>query len=445
MRLRWRVSVWNAGVIASTLAVLTGATIYEERRQLVRAEVSNATALLEHLAHMPEFQADVETVASHLTLMRESLRASGGDMELVPATQELPAATDQVASRVTATRALSLREGAFRLRYLTNPDRLQSALRRSIAMHLLYGFVALTALLGGTEWILRRNLVAPLQSLSRQIEGMRDGRGWLRKERHTDEELASVARAVAELGPALERQVGEWIEAEWRSAVALAIRNIRGRLAVPKARDELEAARAGTQTHDGAVCDDGGENAIRAERERVVRALADEESATFGETPSSRPASASTKEVASAMEQNSPVIKTGAVRPPVSLREIAFGGGDLVFMVGVTATAAWAMNIGHQPPWGMAAGVVFGMSLAMLAQTALALAAAPVLGSIETMVPTMVAAMVGSTAVCLYHLIGWEPTAATALQLGAGFGIVVFCLVKAYGWSFRRSLGQRRG
>lgn len=422
MRLRWRVSLWNAGVIASTLAVLTGATIYEERRQLVRAEVSNATALLEHLAHMPEFQADVETVASHLALMRESLRAAGGDLDLVPAIQEAPPATGEGASQVTATRALSLREGAFRLRYLTNPDRLQSALRRSIAMHLLYGFVALTALLGGTEWILRKNLVVPLQLLSRQIEGMRDGRGWLRKERHTDEELASVAHAVAELGPALERQVSEWIEAERRSAVALAIRNIRGRLAVPKSRYELEAAT-----------------------ERVAWALADEERATFGETASSRPASASTKGVASSMEENSWANNEGVVRSRMSLREIAFGGGDLVFMVGVTATAAWAMNIGHQPQWGVAVGIVVGMSLAMLAQTALALAAAPVLGSIETMVPTMVAAMVGSTAVCLFHLIGWEPTAATALQLGAGFGIIVFCLVKAYGWSFRRSLGQRRG
>jgi hypothetical protein len=126
-------------------------------------------------------------------------------------------------------------------------------------------------------------------------------------------------------------------------------------------------------------------------------------------------------------------------------RTIAFGGGDLVFMVGVTAIAAWAMNLGHQPRWGMAVGIVVGMALAMLAQTTLALAAAPILGSIETMIPTMVAAMVGSTAVCLLHLAGREPTHATALQVGVGSGVVVFCLVRAYGWSFRRALAQRRG
>lgn len=145
------------------------------------------------------------------------------------------------------------------------------------------------------------------------------------------------------------------------------------------------------------------------------------------------------------MEQDSSIIIKGVGRPRMSLREIAFAGGDLVFMVGVTAIAAWAMNVGHQPQWGVAVGIVVGMSLAMLVQTTLALAAAPVLGSIETMVPTMVAAMAGSTAVCLLHLFGQEPTSAAAVQVGVGFGILVFCLIRAYAARFRRSLEQRRG
>ena len=281
--LRLRVSLWNAGVMALTLAALTGAAIYEERRQLVLTEAANGAALLEHLARMPQFQADVETVASQLELMRESLRASGSDIDLVPLVPQAPRAAEAETSSVNATRTLPLREGAFRLRYLTNPDRLQRTLRRSIAMHLLYGFVALTALLGGTEWILRKNLVVPLRSLSRQIEGMRDGRGWLRKERQTDEELAGVARAVAELGPALEQQVHEWIEAERRSAVALAIRNIRGRLAEPETCVAPEAVMAGTQAPDGLARAGRGEDALLTERGRVATALADEERATFGQ------------------------------------------------------------------------------------------------------------------------------------------------------------------
>ncbi|MBP9947666.1 MAG: hypothetical protein KBH14_14775 [Vicinamibacteria bacterium] len=283
MSLRLRVSLWNAGVMALTLAALTGAAIYEERRQLVLTEAANGAALLEHLARMPQFQADVETVASQLDLMRESLRASGSDIDLVPIVPQAPRVAEAETSSVNATRTLSLREGAFRLRYLTNPDRLQKTLRRSIEMHLLYGLVALAALLGGTEWILRRNLVLPLGALSRQIERMRDGRGWLPRERHTDEELAGVARAVAELGPALERQVHEWIEAERRSAVALAIRNIRGRLAEPETCVAPEAVMAGTQAPDGLARAGRGEDALLTERGRVATALADEEHATFGQ------------------------------------------------------------------------------------------------------------------------------------------------------------------
>lgn len=284
--LRLRVSLWNAGVMALTLAALTGAAIYEERRQLVLTEAANGAALLEHLARMPQFQADVETVASHLELMRESLQASGSDIDLVPLVPQTSRAAEAETSSVTATQTLSLREGAFRLRYLTNPDRLQKTLRRSIEMHLLYGLVALAALLGGTEWILRRNLVLPLGALSRQIERMRDGRGWLPRERHTDEELAGVARAVAELGPALERQVHEWIEAERRSAVALAIRRIRARLAGPAPHDALEAPVAETQTHDGLAQDARSHDALHVERDRIARALADEERITFREMPS---------------------------------------------------------------------------------------------------------------------------------------------------------------
>lgn len=284
--LRFRVSLWNAGVMALTLAALTGAAIYEERRQFVRTEATNGAALLEHLARMPQFQADVETLASQLELMRESLQASGSDIDLVPLVPQASRAAEAETRSVTATRTLSLREGAFRLRYLTNPDRLQKTLRRSIGMHLLYGLVALAALLGGTEWILRRSLVLPLGALSRQIERMRDGRGWLPRERHTDEELAGVARAVAELGPALERQVHEWIEAERRSAVALAIRRIRARLAGPAPHDALEAPVAETQTHDGLAQDARSHDALHAERDRIARALADEERITFREMPS---------------------------------------------------------------------------------------------------------------------------------------------------------------
>ncbi len=263
--LRLRVGGWNAAVMAGTLTALALATIHEERRQIVRTEVANAQALLQHLARMPEFQADAGTVGSHLELMRESLNASGDALVLAPRGEGSPPPTATRAGQVVATHSLSLRQGEFDLVYVSNGARLHTALRRSVAMHFLYGVAALAALIAGTEWILRANLVVPLRSLSRQLDHMRDGRGWLPHLQHTDEELAGVARAVGDLGPALERQVNEWIEAERRAAVALAIRSIRSRLCEP--RDHP----------DGDSCPDA-----RAERDRIARALLAEESAAFG-------------------------------------------------------------------------------------------------------------------------------------------------------------------
>ena len=259
--LRSRVSLWNAAVMAATLTVLTVVAIHEERGQIVRTETAHARALLDHLARMPEFQGDVGTVRSHLELMRESLRAFGDALALAPRAERILAPEDPGA-RLVATRSLSLRQGEFELRYVSDGDRIRRALRRSVAMHILYGLAALAALVAGTEWILRANLVVPLRSLSRQLDDMRDGRGWLTRLPHTDEELAGVARAVGDLGPALERQVNEWIEAERRAAVALSIGSIRARLRESEDHTSADAS-------------------VQAERRRYALALADEERAAF--------------------------------------------------------------------------------------------------------------------------------------------------------------------
>ncbi len=264
--LRLRVSLWNAVVVAGTLTALTVAAIHDEGRQIVRTEAVNAQALLDHLARMPEFQGDAATVRSHLELMRESLRASGDALALRMRVEGTAPPATARAGRLVATRSLSLRQGEFDLVYVSDGARLRLALRRSIAMHLLYGVAALAALIAGTEWILRANLVIPLRSLSRQLDHMRDGRGWLPRLPHTDKELAGVARAVGDLGPALERQVNEWIEAERRAAVALAIRSIRSRLCEPRGHPKGDASDLDAQ----------------AERDRIARALLAEEIAAFG-------------------------------------------------------------------------------------------------------------------------------------------------------------------
>lgn len=287
LSLRLRIRAWNAAVITLTVALLTSAEIYQGRQELLRTERAHVEALLAHLAHMPEFQRDAQTATARLALLRDSLHAAGGELELVPS-REGAAAGAANPGGVLATWRLSLREGSFDLRYRTDPGRPGSLTRRSILTHLLYGFLALAALVAGTEWILRRNLVVPLRSLSHQLDRMQGGGGWLAKAPPTDEELAGLARAVADLGPGLERQASEWIEAERRSAVALTVANIRSRLREPLER--ALALIADLRAREDVAGDGKPELlALLASLDRISRVPAAEEQPLLGRRAAPRP------------------------------------------------------------------------------------------------------------------------------------------------------------
>ena len=130
---------------------------------------------------------------------------------------------------------------------------------------------------------------------------------------------------------------------------------------------------------------------------------------------------------------------------PTRFHRIAFAVGDLAFLVFATAAAAWAMSLGHRPEADLLTGAVLGMLLAMAVQTVLALAVAPILGSIESMVPSMVAGMAGSMGVCGLHAAGHEPSPAAVLLTGAAVGAAFFLAFETYGWRCRRRLGHRGG
>jgi len=120
------------------------------------------------------------------------------------------------AGRWLARKPVSLAEGDFELRYGSDAARLASMTRRAIALHGLHGLLAIGALIAGTAVILQRGLLAPLRSIARQLDRMRDGGGWLARVPTTDAELTDLAGAVAGLGPGLESQAREWIAAEHR-------------------------------------------------------------------------------------------------------------------------------------------------------------------------------------------------------------------------------------
>lgn len=228
---------WTTGVFSLALAVFAAIGLVEQRRMVRDLEMSQAAALLGHLAGMPEFQNDRRVADARLALLQPSMRAAGGDVSLV----SLAAASGVEPRAGTLARwPLSLAGQPFELRYESDGQRLAALMRRTALIHAVHGALSIGALLLGLWWILGRNLVVPLREISRAIDRMRAGSGWQFVVPRTDAELSPLVRAVAELGPGLEQQVYQWITAERRAAVATVLSSIRRASAEPMSR--LDAA-----------------------------------------------------------------------------------------------------------------------------------------------------------------------------------------------------------
>ena len=114
-------------------------------------------------------------------------------------------------------------------------------------------------------------------------------------------------------------------------------------------------------------------------------------------------------------------------------RAIFFLAADFVFLILAGIAATLAMHIIHQFEWPFVLTCLLGMVAAMLIQTLVAFAAAPLLGSIESMVPSMIVAMVSPMTICVLHLLGCESTSLMAVLIGIAFAIGVFLFVQLYG------------
>ncbi|QDV89871.1 hypothetical protein RAS2_09460 [Phycisphaerae bacterium RAS2] len=136
------------------------------------------------------------------------------------------------------------------------------------------------------------------------------------------------------------------------------------------------------------------------------------------------------------------VLSRPSLRVEARWRTILFGIGDLVFLVAVGMIATLVMHGMHQLDWNFAVTCLVGMAAAMLVQMLMAFCAAPLLGSIETMTPSMVVGMVSPMSVCTLHMLGCESNCTVVLVLGAGFGMAMFILVTIYGAMVKRSLSQ---
>lgn len=282
--LRWRLRGWTAAAFFVTLAAFAAVGVLDERRRALESEAAGAAALLGHLAGMPAFAAGLDQASRQLDVVRGPLRATGSDIDLVPV-----GSPQAPGGQLLATQPLELAQGPYELRYRTNGARLAEAARRSVLVHAGLGLLTLVALLAGIEWILRRRVISPLHDISHQVRNMKRGGGWVPVLPSTDAEIAEVAEAVGELGPALGAQVEQWLEGERRAAVALAFARLRDGLRDPQRRalallGDLQASDlvrpAGKQTV----------RAVLAAVEQICRRLDVEEAARLAPSPAAQPA-----------------------------------------------------------------------------------------------------------------------------------------------------------
>lgn len=112
-------------------------------------------------------------------------------------------------------------------------------------------------------------------------------------------------------------------------------------------------------------------------------------------------------------------------------RRLAFAVGDLLFLLLVAMVSTAAMHLIHELHWNLAVTLLVGMVVAMAAQTLLALAIAPILGSLESMVPSMLVAMTSPMVVCMLDLDGVSIPWTVSLVLGAGVGGAVYFALRA--------------
>jgi triacylglycerol esterase/lipase EstA (alpha/beta hydrolase family) len=106
--------------------------------------------------------------------------------------------------------------------------------------------------------------------------------------------------------------------------------------------------------------------------------------------------------------------------------------------VGAVTTAA--MHLAHDLNWNFATTCILGMLLAMAIQMPLAWLVAPVLGSIESMLPSMVLVMVSPMSVCAAHLMGCKMPWFSCAGLGAAFGVGMFVIIQTQSRVYRRTV-----
>jgi hypothetical protein len=118
---------------------------------------------------------------------------------------------------------------------------------------------------------------------------------------------------------------------------------------------------------------------------------------------------------------------------------VPFALADALFLMIVGSASNSAMHLVHALEWNFGITLLLGMAAAMGVQMSLAVLAAPVLGSIETMVPSMIVGMLSPMQLCAIEFFGYHVAPRRGILAGAAFGLATFIVLWCWGQCRRRS------
>lgn len=124
---------------------------------------------------------------------------------------------------------------------------------------------------------------------------------------------------------------------------------------------------------------------------------------------------------------------------------VLFALGDAALLVVVALIGTWVMHRSHASGLGLLMATLLGMAGAMLAQVGLASLVAPLLGSIESMVPSAVIGVAAPSLVCLLVLLGLPWHSTTLYVAAAGLAVAFALWLDVYAWRCRRRFARYGG
>ena len=125
-----------------------------------------------------------------------------------------------------------------------------------------------------------------------------------------------------------------------------------------------------------------------------------------------------------------------------TLGSVLFAVGDAALLVTVAVAGTWVMHRVHETGVGFLAAVLLGTSAATIVQIVLAIAVAPLLGSIESMVPSALVGMTTPALVCAAALLGAGWHRPTLLAVAALVALAFSAWLKVYAWRCRRRFAR---